>query len=100
MADKIFHEIGKAGAIPVAQILRTRRDFPGRNLTYELQLSGADWRSIGALAAACDAAGLRLTTLRCIANGQAFCALGDDGSADLGTSQPDLLGRAPVAHFR
>lgn len=83
MADGNFHGIGNAGAVPVAQIRRTRRDFPGCSLTYELQLSGADWRSIGALAAACEAAGLRLKSLRCSASGEAFCALADDGAADL-----------------
>lgn len=84
MADGRFHDIGNAAAVPVAQILRTRKDFPGCSLTYELHLSGTNLCGIGAFATVCDAAGLRLISLRCLADGQAFCTLGDDGTADLG----------------
>lgn len=105
MADGHFHGIGNAAAIPVEQILRTRKDFPGCSLTYELHLSGTDWRRIGALATACDAAGLQLISLRCLANGQAFCALGDNGAADLGRlsdglqAAPEITGWTTVILF-
>ncbi|MFO1175216.1 MAG: hypothetical protein U1E48_08420 [Paracoccaceae bacterium] len=84
MADGTHDINGAAAGVPVDHVLRTRRDFPGCRLSYEIQIEGAGWRGLAALAEACDAAGLELLTLRCHASGTIFCALGDDGSADLG----------------
>ncbi|MBS0564827.1 MAG: hypothetical protein JSR87_10235 [Proteobacteria bacterium] len=89
MADGTLAPIPAAAPIPVEQILRTRQDFPGCRLTYEVQLDSGGWPGLAALAAACAAAGLRLVTLKALGNGTIFCALGDDGTADLAA-----LGRA------
>ncbi len=83
MADGNLGTIGAAAVLPVDTIRRTRQDFPGRRLSYEIQLESDGWRGLAALAQACDAAGLKLVTLKCVANGNIFCALADDGSADL-----------------
>ena len=90
MADGNFGDVSNANAVPVAQILRTRADFPDRSMTYELRLTGADWSGIAALCAACKAVGLRLVSLRCSGSSYAFCVLGDDGSVDLDCFSKEL----------
>jgi len=96
MADGSHDGNCRAGAVPVAQLLRTRADFPDRRLTYEVQLAGLGWHGIAALASACAAAGLQLMSLRCAGNGQAFCALCDDGTADLDRLSAGLCGTAQI----
>lgn len=91
MADGTYQHIRNADAVPIAQILRTRRTMPRRGQRFELQLCGVNWRNLGALATACDTAGLRLVTVRCHANGRGFCVLADDGSADLERLSDGLL---------
>ncbi|MFC2255064.1 hypothetical protein ACETRX_36275 [Labrys portucalensis] len=72
-----------ADAVPIAQILQSRTDFPNCELSYEVQFSALDWYGIANLATVCARAGLNLLSLRCFANGRAFCVLADSTDADL-----------------
>ena len=83
MADGVSHFEPIASAVPIAQIIRSRADFPTCKLRYEIQFTALDWNGIGVLATICESAGLDLVSLRVGGNGCAFCVLADSGTADV-----------------
>ena len=75
-------DVFEPGIIPVAQILRTRRDFPKSQLSFEVQLQCNGWAGIAGVAEACATAGLELISLKYLASGIMLCTLNDCRTVD------------------
>ncbi|NEX46985.1 hypothetical protein [Pseudotabrizicola algicola] len=69
--------------IPLADIARSRADFPAARMSFHLELVCAGLTGLGALCLALGRAGLELRSLRVGDAGRVSCVLAGDGTADL-----------------
>ncbi|WP_102224278.1 hypothetical protein [Acidimangrovimonas sediminis] len=84
-------------AVPVAQILETRRAFPQGELSYEFDVQTADtWQGLAQFSLALAAAGLTPRLLRCGGDGRISVRAEDPGRARLDLLDAWFQGQALV----
>ncbi|MCZ0963332.1 hypothetical protein [Paracoccus benzoatiresistens] len=79
-----------AVTVPIKEVAQHRRDFPGSQISFHLELDCPGLASLAALCQILEAAGLRMVTLKAGANGNVYCVLRDDGQADLSCLAQEL----------
>lgn len=72
-----------AATVPLGEIQQSRSDFPGRQISFHLELTCCGLTGIAALCRVLEEAGLALQSLRTGAGGVVHCVLLDDGRSDL-----------------
>jgi hypothetical protein len=89
MKDLRSEHAGTADLVPVAEIVRTRRDFPAARISFCLEMICPGLDGAGALVRDLEDTGLTLKSLKVNENGAVRCILLDDARVDL-----VLLGRS------